>query len=248
MIKALIIEDEPLARDELSYLLKRSNKMEIVGECDCLETALEYIDNLEIDVIFLDIELGEENGMNLAERLNLKENGNAPEIVFATAYDEYALQAFNVNALDYLLKPFEEERINQTIIKLVNKRERKRNEGQGNKLTHSPIHKNKLAISTNEKIKIIDVDSIVYISAQNGKTLLVTDEEEMIVTFTLSQLEQKLINSPIMRVHRSYLINKERICEIEPWFNSTYLLCLNNGEKVPLSRNYTKVIKQLFGF
>ncbi|MEQ2466909.1 LytR/AlgR family response regulator transcription factor [Niallia hominis] len=130
MIKALIIEDEPLARDELSYLLKRSNKMEIVGECDCLETALEYIDNLEIDVIFLDIELGEENGMNLAERLNLKENGNAPEIVFATAYDEYALQAFNVNALDYLLKPFEEERINQTIIKLVNKRERKRNEGK----------------------------------------------------------------------------------------------------------------------
>ncbi|WP_400241449.1 LytR/AlgR family response regulator transcription factor [Niallia sp. JL1B1071] len=246
MIKALIIEDEPLARDELSYLLKRSNKIEIMGECDCLETALDLIDKLEIDVIFLDIELGEENGMSLAERLKLK--GNTPEIVFATAYDEYALQAFNVNALDYLLKPFEEERINQTIIKLVSIRERKRNERQGNKLTNSPIHINKLAISTNEKIKIIDVDRIIYISAQNGKTLLVTDEEELIVTFTLSQLEQKLINSPIMRVHRSYLINKERICEIEPWFNSTYLLCMNNGEKVPLSRNYTKEIKQLFGF
>ncbi|MER2058093.1 MAG: LytTR family transcriptional regulator DNA-binding domain-containing protein [Niallia sp.] len=246
MIKALIVEDEPLARDELCYLLKRSNKIEIIGECDCLETALQLIDDLEIDVIFLDIELGEENGMSLAERL--KQKGNTPEIVFATAYDEYALQAFNVNALDYLLKPFEEERINQTIIKLVRMRERKSNKEQEKKLTKSPIHKNKLAISTNEKIKIIDIDNIIYISAQNGKTLLVTDEEELTVTFTLSQLEQKLINSPIMKVHRSYLVNKEKICEIEPWFNSTYLLCMNNGEKVPLSRNFTKEIKQLFGF
>lgn len=246
MIKALIVEDEPLARDELCYLLKRSNKIEIMGECDCLETALQLIDDLEIDVIFLDIELGEENGMSLAERL--KQKGNTPEIVFATAYDEYALQAFNVNALDYLLKPFEEERINQTIIKLVKMRERKSNKEQEKKLTKSPIHKNKLAFSTNEKIKIIDIDNIIYISAQNGKTLLVTDEEELTVTFTLSQLEQKLINSPIMKVHRSYLVNKEKICEIEPWFNSTYLLCMNNGEKVPLSRNFTKEIKQLFGF
>ncbi|WP_312095803.1 LytTR family transcriptional regulator DNA-binding domain-containing protein [Niallia sp.] len=246
MIKALIVEDEPLARDELSYLLKRSNKIEIVGECDCLEMALNIIDELEIDVIFLDIELGEENGMSIAEKLKTKEN--APEIVFATAYDEYALRAFEVNAIDYLLKPFEEERINQTIIKLVKMRDRKWNEGQVIKTSHAPLHNNKLAVTTNEKIKIIDIDKIIYISAQNGKTLLVTDEEELIVTFTLSQLEQKLLNSSIMKVHRSYLVNKEKIREIEPWFNSTYLLCMNSGEKVPLSRNFTKEIKQLFGF
>ena len=246
MIKALIVEDEPLARDELCYFLKRSNKMEIVGECDCLEMALTIIDELEIDVIFLDIELGEENGMSIAEKLKTKDN--APEIVFATAYDEYALRAFEVNALDYLLKPFEEERINQTIIKLVKMRDRKRNDGQFKKTSHTPLHNNKLAVTTNEKIKIIDIDTIIYISTQNGKTLLVTDEEELIVTFTLSQLEQKLLNSSIMKVHRSYLVNKEKIREIEPWFNSTYLLRMHSGEKVPLSRNFTKEIKQLFGF
>lgn len=246
MIKALIVEDEPLARDELRYLLKRSNKMEIVAECDDLDTALQVIDDQEIDVIFLDIQLGEESGMNLAERI--KEKRNAPEIVFATAFDEYALRAFDVNAVDYLLKPFEEERINQTIVKLQNRRGTKKNDTSKNNQSTTPIQKNKLAVTTNDRIKIIDLNKIVYISAQNGKTLLVTEEEQLVITFTLTQLEQKLVNSPIMKVHRSYLVNKEKISEIEPWFNSTYLLCMDNGEKVPLSRNYTKEIKLLFGF
>ncbi|MEK4972621.1 DNA-binding response regulator [Niallia circulans] len=246
MIKALIVEDEPLARDELKYLLKRSSKIEIVAECDDLETALYIIDNQKIDVIFLDIQLGEDNGMNLAEQL--KHTANRPEIVFATAYDEYALQAFDVNAVDYILKPFEEERINQTILKLQNKRSQTTEETIGKSVNKSPLQSNKLAVTANDKIKIIDLDKIIYISAQNGKTLLITEEEELVITFTLTQLEQKLVNSPIMKVHRSYLVNKEKICEIEPWFNSTYLLCMNNGEKVPLSRNYTKEVKQLFGF
>lgn len=246
MIKALIVEDEPLARDELKYLLKRSSKIEIVGECDDLETALYIIDNQKIDVIFLDIQLGENNGMSFAEQL--KHTANRPEIVFATAYDEYVLQAFDVNAVDYLLKPFEEKRINQMILKLQNRPRQTKEETLGKTLIKPNLQSNKLAVTTNDKIKIIDYDKIVYISAQNGKTLLITEEEELVISFTLTQLEQKLVNSPIMKVHRSYLVNKEKICEIEPWFNSTYLLCMNNGEKVPLSRNYTKEIKQLFGF
>jgi two-component system response regulator LytT len=246
LIRALIVEDEPLARDELIYLLKRSHAVEVIGECDSIELALDYITHGDVDVVFLDIQLGEQNGINLAEKIqHLKK---PPEIVFATAYDEYALHAFNVQAIDYLLKPFEEERILQTIKKLEKIFTYKGKRNDDHAQIAQPSKQEKIAVTSNDRIKIITIEEILYISSQNGKTTITTEREKIAVSSTLIQLELKMENGCMLRVHRGFLVNKNKIIEIEPWFHSTYQLCMLDGEKIPVSRNYTKELKQVFGF
>ena len=248
MLKAFIVDDEPLARDELSYLLKRSKQVEVAGEADCLEAAFECLKSLDIDVIFLDIQLADESGIEIASKLNQLDY--PPLIVFATAYDEYALKAFELNAVDYLLKPIDEKRIQLTIDKLYKL--------AGNKVQKIPLssrwnsiqkdRSEKLAVSIDEKIVLLHINDIVYIGTQDGKTVVATEKQKLWVNEPLVTFERKLQFPSIMRVHRAYLVNIDAILEIEPWFNSTYNLIMKSGEKVPVSRTYTKELKQLLGF
>lgn len=247
LLKVFIVDDEPLARDELIYLLKRSKQVEIAGEADSIDMALEKLQNLDIDVAFLDIQLGEERGIDIADKLNQLEY--PPMIVFATAYDDYALKAFELNAVDYILKPFDEKRVQQTIEKLE-----KRMNSHGPKITvaagRHEIFSNraeKLAITVDEKIVLVNVKDILYIEASDGKTILVTTKKKFTVHDTLVTFERRLENSPVIRIHRAYLVNINSIMEIVPWFNSTYNLVLINDEKVPVSRTYIKELKQLLG-
>jgi two-component system response regulator LytT len=242
MLKALIVDDEPLARDELAYLLKRSKEVEIVGEADSIRSTLELIQIEEVDVVFLDIQLADESGLELAQKL--QDLSHQPAIVFATAFDEYALNAFELHAIDYILKPFDEIRIQKTIEKLAKlsmksiKTEVKKN---------PPLLKqDKLAISVDERILLITFEEIIYIFTQEGKTSVVTDKTTYRLNEPLINLERKLQNTSFTRVHRSYIVNLDKIIEIQPWFNSTYNLIMNDGEKVPVSRTYTKELKQLF--
>ncbi|MEH7351725.1 LytR/AlgR family response regulator transcription factor [Gottfriedia acidiceleris] len=242
MLKALIVDDEPLARDELAYLLKRSKEVEIVGEADSIRSTLELIQIQEVDVVFLDIQLADESGLELAQKL--QDLSHQPAIVFATAFDEYALNAFDLHAIDYILKPFDEIRIQKTIEKLAKlsmksiKTEVKKN---------PPLLKqDKLAISVEERILLITFEEIIYIFTQEGKTSVVTDKMTYRLNEPLINLERKLQNTSFTRVHRSYIVNLDKIIEIQPWFNSTYNLIMNDGEKVPVSRTYTKELKQLF--
>lgn len=248
LLTAFIVDDEPLARDELIYLLKRSKQVEIAGQADSIETAFEKLQDMDIDVIFLDIQLGEQSGIDMAKKLNQLEY--PPMIVFATAYDDYALKAFELNAVDYLLKPFDEKRVQRTIEKLV-----KRINNTEPKIT-LPSRKQatladqleKLAITVDEKIVLVNVNDILYIQANEGKTTVVTAKQHYPVHDPLITFEKKLEQSSIIRVHRAFLVNINSIAEIEPWFNSTYNLILSNGEKVPVSRTYVKELKQLLGF
>jgi len=242
MLKALIVDDEPLARDELAYLLKRSKGVEIVGEADSIRSTLEFIQIEEVDVVFLDIQLADESGLELAQKL--QDLSHQPAIVFATAFDEYALNAFDLHAIDYILKPFDEIRIQKTIEKLAKlsmksiKTEVKKN---------PPLLKqDKLAISVDERILLITFEEIIYIFTQEGKTSVVTDKMTHRINEPLINLERKLQNTSFTRVHRSYIVNLDKIIEIQPWFNSTFNLIMNDGEKVPVSRTYTKELKQLF--
>ncbi|MES9683064.1 DNA-binding response regulator [Bacillus sp. AFS001701] len=242
MLKALIVDDEPLARDELAYLLKRSKGVEIVGEADSIRSTLEFIQIEEVDVVFLDIQLADENGLELAQKL--QDLSHQPAIVFATAFDKYALNAFDLHAIDYILKPFDEIRIQKTIEKLAKlsmksiKTEIKKN---------PPLLKqDKLAISVDERILLITFEEIIYIFTQEGKTSVVTDKMTHRINEPLINLERKLQNTSFTRVHRSYIVNLDKIIEIQPWFNSTFNLIMNDGEKVPVSRTYTKELKQLF--
>jgi two-component system, LytTR family, response regulator LytT len=245
MLMAYIVEDEPLAREELKYLLIKSQQIEIVGEADCLLDAVNDITRWKPDLVFLDIDLAEDSGLDLAKQL-LTLNPT-PAIVFATAYDEYAVQAFELNALDYILKPFDEERIQKTLEKI--KRIRQVGD-QKRSLTYSPKMEGsgKIAILVDERIILFEQDAIVYLESFEGKCTITTMDNEYIVSETLIVLEKKLNSSQFMRIHRSYIVNMDHIVEIRPWFNSTYNLMLKDNSKVPVSRTYVKEFKQYVGF
>jgi len=240
MLKVYIVDDEPLARDELRYLLLRSKQVEIIGEAESFDEAFEEISSHRPDLVFVDIEISDQNGLQLAKRLQAL--NPVPSIVFATAYDEYALQAFDLGASDYILKPFDEKRIQQTIEKMIQLKERTR--------SNPPIspEPRRIAVSLDGRILLIDCQSILYMTSAEGKCTIFTNNQAYTISDTLIMLEKKLSSSIFLRVHRSYLVNVEQITEIEPWFNSTYNIIMKNGVKVPVSRTYVKDLKQLIGF
>lgn len=246
MIKALVVDDEPLARDELIYLLLRTKKVEVVGEADGVESVLDALNHCEIDVIFLDIQLADENGLNLAKRL--LELDKCPAIVFATAYDEFALKAFELQAIDYILKPFDEKRVQKTIDKIAKLIEKNESKPHVSRKNFLPELTEKLAITVDDRIILIDTREILYFGTDEGKTVIATINQKFYVADPLVSFERKLHNSTIIRVHRAFLVNLNRIVEIQPWFHSTYNLIMEDGETVPVSRTYIKKLKTLIGF
>lgn len=246
MLKVYIVDDEPLARDELKYLLNQSKQVTILGESDCIEDAVREIKELQPDLVFLDIELEEGTGIELAGQLENLEH--PPAIVFATAYDEYALQAFEADAVDYLLKPFEEERILHTLEK-INKL---RKMGEENVPVSQPIRNEnsngKIAFSVEEKIVLVPYTDILFVESSEGKSIIHTIKQEYKVNEPLVEVEKRLNLCRFLRVHRSYIVNLDHIDEIEPWFNSTYNLMMKDGSKVPVSRTYMKDLKKVIGF
>ncbi|WP_419960732.1 LytR/AlgR family response regulator transcription factor [Psychrobacillus sp. BM2] len=245
MLKAYIVEDEPLAREELKYLLTESKQVEIVGEANCLKEAIKDISKHRPDLVFLDIDLDGDNGLDLAKRLlQLKPT---PSIVFATAYDEYALQAFELNAIDYILKPFDEERIRKTLEKIMQVGKIGNEKRPFTSLTNK-VNLGKTAVLVDERIVLLENDSIIYLEAFEGKCKVKTMNEEYVVSDSLVVIEKKLNNAQFMRVHRSFIVNMDHIVEIHPWFNSTYNVLLKDQSKVPVSRTYVKDFKMYVNF
>lgn len=245
MLKAYIVDDEPLARDELKYLLTRSKQVVPLGESDSVEEAMADIFELKPDLVFLDIELDEDSGLDLAKKLEKLKP--APAIVFATAYDEFALKAFELNAVDYILKPFDEERIGKTLEK-IKKMQKIGDQDFPNYPSMNNNQNGKMAVLVDERIILLTYADIVYLESSEGKCTIDTVDQKYKVSETLIVLEKKLTNTKFLRVHRSFIVNIDYIVEIEPWFNSTYNLIMKNGSKVPVSRTYVKGLKQILGF
>lgn len=242
MFKAYVVDDEPLARDELIYILNRTNKVEVLGESDNIVDALADIAIYKPDIVFLDIQLDEENGLTLAKKL--EDFQPAPAICFVTAYDEYALEAFEAHAIDYILKPYDERRIEKTLNKFINMRE------SITQKTSTPENKHrnkidKITVTVNDRIVLINPGDLTYLEATDGKCKIKTVNNEYLVNMTLTSLEKKLVPDYFLRVHRSYIVNVHRIQEIEPWFNSTYNLQMEDGSTVPVSRTYVKDLKRV---
>jgi len=244
MLRAYIVDDEPFARDELKYLLIRSKQVEIIGESDCIEEAVLGISEHQPDLVFLDIELGDDSGLSLAKQI--ESLNPAPAIVFATAYDEYALQAFQLNAVDYIQKPFDEDRIQKTLSK-IRKIQHIGNQDIPVRSSIKPENNGKMAILVDERIILLSHPDIVYLESCEGKCTIKTMDHEFKVNETLVVLEKKLTMDQFLRVHRSFVVNLDHIAEIEPWFNSTYNLHMKDGSKVPVSRTYVKELKQYIG-
>ncbi|MGR6858002.1 LytR/AlgR family response regulator transcription factor [Bacillus halotolerans] len=238
MLRVLIVDDEILARDELAYLLKRTNEELEINEAENIESAFDQMMDQKPDLLFLDVDLSGENGFDIAKRLkNMK---HPPAVVFATAYDQYALKAFEVDALDYLTKPFDEERVRQTMKKY---KKVKREIDEPEQISHASQHK--LALSVGESIVIVDTKDIIFAGTEGGHVHVKTFDASYSVNDTLVVIEKKLPETDFLRVHRSFVVNTEYIKEIQPWFNSTYNLIMKDGSKIPVSRTYAKELKKL---
>ncbi len=254
-IRTIIVDDELPARNELSFLLKNIEAVEVVGQAEDGIQALKVIKKEKPDLIFLDIQMPGKTGLELAGEI--KECQFSPAIVFITAYDEYALDAFEVNAIDYLLKPYEESRLVEVInrikgLYLNNQEVDYQLSTLLDKLEDAKKESriNRLAVQTSkERLKLLDYKDIVAIHTKNSKVYAKTSSGEYLLDFNLCELEDKLSSNNFLRVHRSFLVNLDQVREIIPWFKGKYQLVMNEQEslKVPVSRTKVKEIKRIFG-
>ncbi|WP_425445924.1 LytR/AlgR family response regulator transcription factor [Dethiothermospora halolimnae] len=249
MINCIILDDEKPAREELSFLLKGYDDIGVLAEAKHGLEALDLISELDIDLIFLDIEMPKVNGIEVAEKI--LNNNNPPFIVFVTAYNEYAIKAFELNAIDYILKPFSKDRLDNTINKVL-KRLDYNSINYKNRLENllceieNKSNINKVCLYKNGSYIPVLVESIIYATVVDKSTLIFTENESYEYQNSLSQLEETLNLDNFFRSHRSFIINLDFIEKIEPWFNSTYqvkLKCIK--EKIPVSRSQVKSFKKI---
>ena len=243
-MRVLIVDDEPLARDELAYLLGQCEGVSAIAQAASIEEALGAMLEDPVDLIFLDIHLTNESGLSLAGKINKLKK--PPMIIFATAYDDYAVKAFELNATDYVLKPFEMERIQQAVKKAYGQY-RKQQVGEVEVPKQKDIGLQVLPIQMDERIYMLQVPEIIAIGVENGETTIYTKNMTYIIHEPLSALEKKIDGHPFLRVHRAFLLNLKEIKEIQPWFNHTFQLTMSNGLKIPVSRSYMKDFKGKVG-
>lgn len=237
-MRAIIVEDEFLAREELKYFIKNYSSIEIVDEFEDGIEVLKFIQKNEVDVIFLDINIPSLDGVLLAK--NISKFSKKPYIVFITAYKEHAVEAFEVEAFDYILKPYHESRI----ISMLKKLELNYNEQKDN--SHKNSVTNKINLWKNEKIIVVDLDDIYYCIARERVTYVFTKDEEYSISIGITEFYNSLPKDKFFKCHRSYIVNVTKIKEIIPWFNNTYNLRLQDiGHEIPVSRSNLKEFKQL---
>ncbi|MGT2637294.1 LytR/AlgR family response regulator transcription factor [Streptococcus ratti] len=238
-MKVLVVDDEPLARNELIYLLHKYDEHLSIQEADDIPSALTLLLQEHYDVAFLDIQLRDASGMTLAESIN--KMPNPPLIIFATAYDQYAITAFENNARDYLLKPYEPERLKAAMDKVMQSLGARNNTGGE--------HRQPLAypISEEDRIYMVQTSDIIMIEALQGKTIIHTSQKQYESHDSLAHWQGKLPSEQFVRVHRSYLVNLQMITVVEPWFNQTLQLTLADRLKVPVSRANVKSLKERLG-
>ncbi|WP_042200343.1 LytR/AlgR family response regulator transcription factor [Paenibacillus camerounensis] len=239
-MRAIIVEDEELARQELAFLIGTHSSIRVAAEFEDGLDALKYLQTEEVDVIFLDINIPSIDGVLLAQ--NISRFSVKPYIVFITAYKEHAAEAFEIEAFDYILKPYSETRIKAMLHKLEGAFASRGRQGEEERVKLS----DKVNLWKNEKIIVVDADEIYYASAQEKTTSVITKGEEYSMALSISEFHSRLPQDRFFRCHRSYLVNLSKIKEIIPWFNNTYLLRLRDLDaEVPVSRGKVKEFRQI---
>lgn len=243
-MKAIIVEDEFLAQEELSYLIQQHSNITIEATFEDGLDVLKYLQNHQVDAIFLDINIPSLDGVLLAQ--NISKFSHKPYIIFITAYKEHAVEAFEIEAFDYILKPYHESRIVTMLQKLETLHKRDR---QNKEHTNSPTHRptvHTINLMKDERIIVTDINDIYYAAAQEKVTLVYTRREEFIMPMNITEFYSRLPEEYFFRCHRSYCVNLAKIREIVPWFNNTYILRLSDLDfEVPVSRSKIKEFRQL---
>jgi two-component system LytT family response regulator/two-component system response regulator LytT len=244
------VDDEQFACDELSYLLKDFPEVEVIATGSNGLEALDLIKKLEPDLVFLDVHMPGLDGMGVVRRLR-EIDAPLPHFIFVTAYDQYAVEAFRLQAMDYLLKPVDKARLAETIERAQRTiQDQKPPEPQpGPRGAAAPAPRHKLLVRANNRNFIVDANEVIYATIDDGMITLVTTNLEGQSNYrTIEDLQANLDRDMFWRVHRSYLVNINRIKEVVPWFKSSYQLRLDDRKhtEVPVSRGQTRRLRELF--
>jgi two-component system, LytTR family, response regulator LytT len=249
---ALIVDDEQPARDELAYLLKAFPEVEVAGQGKNGVEAVNLIRELSPSLVFLDVQMPGLDGFGVIRKL-VEKKIRLPQVVFVTAYDQYAVQAFEVNAVDYILKPISRARLEKALARVRRATETADATHKLDKvvemLERRPVpQKNKLVVKAGGRLYLLDSDDVVYASIEDGVISIVTRDFEGQSNFrTVEELQNALDPKVFWRVHRSYLININRIKEVIPWFKSSYQLKMDDRKQseIPVSRAQTRKLREL---
>jgi len=250
-IRVLVVDDEPLARAMVREMLAGDPETEIVGECGNGRAAITAIQSLTPDVVFLDVQMPDLGGFEVLESLP---NETPPCVIFITAYDQYAVRAFEVHALDYLLKPFDHERFDlawQRAKAFVGGDRGHRREQDIlallQELKTGPQYLKRLLVKTEGRVCFLDVDNIHFIEAQGNYVRVHNGAKSYMIRETISGLESQLDPKAFLRIHRSAIVKIDKIKELQPWFHGEYHVVLENGKQLTLSRNYRANLQQAVG-
>ena len=250
-IRTLIVDDEALARERLRNMLAPDPAIQIIGECSNGQDAIEFIKAQSPDLVFLDVEMPGIDGFGVLEALT---RDRIPTIIFVTAYDQYAVRAFEVYALDYLLKPFDQERFDKALARAKHQLSIERSDAMSERILNAleeiktrPVHLERLVIKMNGHVFFIKAEEIDWLEAEGNYVRLHAGKESYLLRDTISALESQLDPKKFIRVHRSAIVNIDRITELQPWFHGEYRIILGEGVQLTLSRTYREKLHDLLG-
>ena len=238
----IIIDDEPLARSIVKEYLQAYNDIEIVAECNDGFEGMKAIQQHKPDLIFLDIQMPKINGFEMLELFE-----DPPPVIFTTAFDEFAIKAFESNAVDYLLKPFNKERFDKAIQKFLQQSITQQTQSVLQTAAQSPGQQNRIVVKVGNKIKIIPVNQINYLEAADDYVKIVTAEGSFLKKRTMNFFEESLSHWNFVRTHRSYIVNTQLITRIDAHEKDSHLLLLSTGAKLPVSKTGYAKLKEVLG-
>jgi two-component system LytT family response regulator len=246
MIKTVIIDDEPLARSIVIEYLQSYPEVEVVQECNNGYEGLKAIQQHKPDLIFLDIQMPKISGFEMLELLE-----EMPAVIFTTAFDEYAMRAFEANAVDYLLKPFSKERFDKAFQKFLQQKgsnaSAKKTEDMLMNMTHHAEEQNRIVVKNGSDIRIVPINDICYIEAFDDYVKIFTKDSWYLKKKTMSSYEASLSDKQFLRVHRSFIINLQELTRIEPMEKNSHIALLKTGQRIPLSRSGYSRLKEKLG-
>jgi two-component system LytT family response regulator len=240
-MKAIIIDDEPLARMIIKEYLQAYSDIEVVEECNDGFAGIKAIQQLQPDLIFLDIQMPKINGFEMLELVD-----NPPIVIFTTAFEEYAIKAFDAHAADYLLKPFSKERFDKAIQKMKLQKSNLAQLVAGTAL-QTNIPANRIVLKDNGKIKIIPLPQVQYLEAADDYVKIYTTEGNFLKKKTMQYFEESLPQHEFIRIHRSYIVNAQLITRITPHEKESHLAMLTSGAMLPVSKAGYSKLKQVLG-
>jgi len=245
-VKVLIVDDEPLARDLLRNYLQDLSGLEIVGECENGFEALKAVQDLHPDLLFLDIQMPKIDGFELLEVLDPK-----PEIIFCTAFDQFAIKAFELNAVDYLLKPFSQERLEQAVGKALKKLSKQMKENSGVQQLEQHLERQEKVLERvvtrlGTKVTVIPVDRINYLEAADDYVMIHSELGNHLKEKTMKYFEARLPKDRFVRIHRSFIVNLSEIKSLELYSKDSYIAILKSGDKLKVSAEGYKRLRQVF--